>query len=220
MLTRPTKAILKVLLFVCLVFLGNILAHWFIDRLDLGLTPSNEPHVHRMLMVSMAVYVVLMAIPFVPGMEIGVAVMMAFGSKIVLLVYVATLAALGLSFVAGRFIPEPMLANFLRDLRMKRVGDLLAELEGLKPKQRLEMMLQRSTKKFIPFLLKYRYVALAVAINLPGNMIIGGGGGIALMAGLSRLFSPHLFLLVTAIAIAPVPLAWLFFGDNLLKNPF
>ena len=103
---------------------------------------------------------------------------------------------------------------------MKRAGDLLAEMGGLNPEQRLQLMLQRSTKKLISFLLKYRYVALMVAINLPGNMIVGGGGGIALMAGMSRLFSPHLFLLAIAIAVSPVPLAWLFFGNHLITPPF
>jgi len=62
-------------------------------------------------------------------------------------------------------------------------------------------------------LLRYRYVALAVAINTPGNVILGGGGGLALMAGLSRLFSPLPFLLTVLIAVLPVPL--LFFVGHL-----
>jgi hypothetical protein len=53
-----------------------------------------------------------------------------------------------------------------------------------------------------------------VAINLPGNIVIGGGGGIALMAGLSRLFSPSGFVVTVAIATLPIPLAWLIFGEN------
>lgn len=34
-----------------------------------------------------------------------------------------------------------------------------------------------------------RYVALAVLLNIPGNVVIGGGGGIAFAAGMTRLFS-------------------------------
>ena len=160
-----------------------------------------------------------MAIPFVPGMEIGLAVMMVFGPKIVLLVYMSTLAALSISFMVGRFIPERIIINFLRELRLHRASGLLAEMEGLGPQQRLEAMLERAPKKFVPFLLNYRYVALVAAINLPGNAVIGGGGGIALMAGLSRLFPLPRFLLAVAIAISPVPLAWLFFGDYFAKSP-
>lgn len=163
----------------------------------------------------MFAYIVLMAIPFVPGMEIGLAVMMMFGPKIVLLVYVSTLAAFGLSFMVGRIIPERVLINLLRDLRLHRVSSLLAEIEGLNPQERLKVMLERAPKKIAPFLLRYRYLALFVVINLPGNIVIGGGGGIALMAGLSRFFSPALFLLTTAIAISPLPLVWLMFGGDL-----
>lgn len=217
-MTKRTRTILKIFLFVGLIILGNILAQWFIDRLDFELTPANELDVHRVLMGSMIVYIILMAIPFVPGMEIGLAVMMVFGPKIVLLVYVSTLAAFSLSFMIGRFIPERMLINFLRDIHLNRASELLAGMEGLDPQQRLQVMLQRSPKIFVPFLLKYRYLALVAAINLPGNVVIGGGGGIALMAGLSRLFSPPMFLLTTAIAISPLPLAWLFFGGYFIET--
>lgn len=36
--------------------------------------------------------------------------------------------------------------------------------------------------------------------------MLGGGGGIALAAGASRLISPRAFLLTIAVAVAPVPL--------------
>ncbi len=220
MLSDRTRAILKVLLFVCLIVLGNFLARWLVDRLDFEITPGNEPIVHRVIVVSMIAYAILMAIPFVPGVEIGLAVLMILGPKIAALVYLCTLAALSLSFIVGRLIPERMLINFLRDLRFHKTSRLLAQLEGLDSQQRLSLMLDRSPKRFIPLLLRYRYLALMAAVNLPGNIVIGGGGGIALMAGLSRLFSPSVFILTVAIAISPVPLAWLMFGENLAEWPF
>jgi hypothetical protein len=45
-----------------------------------------------------------------------------------------------------------------------------------------------------------------VALNLPGNTLLGGGGGIALMAGLSGLYPMPAYLTTVAIAVAPVPL--------------
>jgi hypothetical protein len=48
-------------------------------------------------------------------------------------------------------------------------------------------------------------LTLAVLLNLPGNIIIGGGGGIALIAGMTRLYSPPTYLTTIAIAVAPVP---------------
>ena len=197
---------------MCLIVLGNFLTQWFVEWLDFEIRPSNEPMVHRAIVVSMIVYAILMAIPFVPGVEIGLAVLMILGPKIAIFVYLCTLAALSLSFIVGRLIPECMLVNFLRDLRFHKASRLLAQLEGLDSQRRLSLMLDRSPKRFVPLLLRYRYLALMV--------VIGGGGGIALMAGLSRLFSPSVFVLAVAIAISPVPLAWLMFGENLANWPF
>lgn len=217
LLSNRTRAILKILVFVCLIVFGNLLAQWLLDWLDFEIRPSNEPIVHRLIVVSMIAYAILLAIPFVPGVEIGLAVLMILGPKIVLFVYVCTLVALSVSFMVGRLIPEHMLINLLRDLRFDKASRLLARLEGLDSHQRLSLILNQSPQRFIPFLLRYRYLALIVAVNLPGNIVIGGGGGIALAAGLSRLFSPPAFVLTVAIAIAPVPLAWLMFGENLAE---
>jgi hypothetical protein len=58
----------------------------------------------------------------------------------------------------------------------------------------------------LPFLLRHRFIALAVAINLPGNILIGGGGGIAMFAGMSGIFPFPMYLLTIVLAVAPVPL--------------
>jgi hypothetical protein len=50
---------------------------------------------------------------------------------------------------------------------------------------------------------------LAVLFNLPGNTIIGDGGGIALIAGMSRLFPFPKFVFLVCVAITPVPLLFL-----------
>jgi hypothetical protein len=61
-------------------------------------------------------------------------------------------------------------------------------------------------------LARHRYVALAVLINVPGNAVIGGGGGLAFAAGMSGVFSIPAFLITVAIAVLPVPLAIYAFG--------
>jgi hypothetical protein len=54
---------------------------------------------------------------------------------------------------------------------------------------------------------------LACLFNLPGNVVLGGGGGIALLAGLSRLYAPLPMAVTVALAVAPVPLAiWIWGG--------
>jgi len=47
---------------------------------------------------------------------------------------------------------------------------------------------------------------VAAAFNIPGNALIGGGGGIALVAGMSGLFRLPTYILMVAIAISPIPL--------------
>jgi hypothetical protein len=63
-------------------------------------------------------------------------------------------------------------------------------------------------------LVRSRYALLAVALNTPGNSLLGGGGGLAFIAGASRLFSFWPFLAVVICAVLPVPLFFL-----LAKNP-
>jgi hypothetical protein len=211
--------ILKIFLFACLIILGNYLSKWVIEGLDFEITPVNEPIVHRIIITSMITYTILMAIPFVPGAEIGLGVMMILGPKIVPLVYLCTLVSLFLSFMVGRLIPNKSLIKFLHDLHLRKASSLLAELEGLDSQQRFNLLIERSPKIFVPFLLKYRYLALLVVINTPGNIVLGGGGGIAMSAGMSRLFAPSLFLLTIAIAVAPIPLFLIIFGANIADWP-
>ncbi|NNL35816.1 MAG: hypothetical protein HKP35_08360 [Silicimonas sp.] len=58
--------------------------------------------------------------------------------------------------------------------------------------------------------MRNRYLALAIAINVPGNSLVGGGGGLAFVAGASGLFSFPAFLLTIMLAVAPVPLFFAF----------
>ena len=211
--------ILKILLFICLIILGNYLSQWVIEGLGFEITPVNELAVHRIIITSMITYTLLMAIPFVPGAEIGLGVMMILGPKIVPLVYMCTVVSLFLSFMIGRFIPNNSLIKLLHDLHLRKASLLLTELEGLDSQQRLDLLMERSPKKFVPFLLKYRYLALLIVINTPGNIVLGGGGGIAMSAGMSRLFSPSIFLLTIAIAVSPIPLFLVIFGANIADWP-
>jgi len=211
--------ILKIFLFICLIILGNYLSQWFIEGLDFEITPVNEPTVHRIIITSMIMYTILMALPFVPGAEIGLGIMMILGPKIVPLVYLCTLVSLFLSFMLGRLIPDRALINFLHGLRLRKASLLLTELEGLDSQQRFDLLIERSPKKFVPFLLKYRYLALLIVINTPGNIVVGGGGGIAMSAGMSRLFKPSLFLLTIAIAVSPIPLFLIVLGPEFADWP-
>jgi len=211
--------VFKLLLFVCLIIAGNYLSQWVVDSLDFEITPVNEFTVHRIIIISMIAYIVLMAIPFVPGAEIGLGFMMILGPKIAPLIYLCTLVSLFLGFMIGRFIPEKNIIKLLQDIHLRKASLLMTELEGLDSQRRFDLLLERSPTVLVPFLLKYRYLALLIIINIPGNIVIGGGGGIAMSAGMSRLFTPPRYLVTVAIAVSPIPLFLLVFGENLADWP-
>ena len=211
--------VFKLLLFVFLIIAGNYLSQWIADSLDFEITPVNEFTVHRIIIISMIAYIVLMAIPYVPGAEIGLGFMMILGPKIVPLIYLCTLVSLFLGFMIGRFIPEKSIIKFLHDMHLRKASLFLTELEGLDSQRRFNLLLERSPTVFVPFLLRYRYLALLFIINMPGNIVVGGGGGIAMSAGMSRLFTPPRYLVTIAIAVSPIPLFLLVFGENLADWP-
>jgi hypothetical protein len=70
-------------------------------------------------------------------------------------------------------------------------------------------VMRSAPSRIVPFLLRHRYLVLAVLINLPGNAIIGDVGGIGLIVGMSRLFSFPKYVLLVSVAITPVPLLFL-----------
>lgn len=210
------RALLKIGCLILLIVAANIVADWIVDILKVDIRPSNEDLVHRMIIVFAAAYAVLIATPFVPGVEIGLTLIGMLGPAIVFLVYVATLAGLSIGFAAGRLVPLRWLVRLFDDLHLTKVSRLLGTIESMNGEERLAFLTSSAPNRFIPFMLRHRYIALAVIVNLPGNILIGGGGGIALMAGTSRLYSVPGFLATIALAVAPVPLAIVMFGQGIL----
>jgi hypothetical protein len=200
------------------IVVGNLLGTQTAGLLDLEVTPRNEHVVHRLVMIAAAVYTFLIALPFVPGVEIALSLIMIFGAKIVVLMYFCTLAGLALAFTAGRLVPVPVSQKFLADLGLRRAAAFLGRIAEMSETERLGLMISSMPGRWAPLLLRHRYLALALALNIPGNSLIGGGGGIVLLAGISRLFSPGAFLATLAVAISPVPLAVLVFGADILPN--
>ena len=154
-----------------------------------------------------------MAIPFVPGMEISLALLAVFGPKAAMPIYAATVAALVLSCLIGRLLPGRLMASFFGSLGLQRAKDLILSLQPLSAEQRLALLLEHAPKRIVPLLLKHRYIAVMVALNTPGNAIIGGGGGIALLAGMSGLFTFPRFLAAVSLAVLPVPLVIMLTGS-------
>ncbi|MEL6574177.1 MAG: hypothetical protein AAFQ64_21230 [Pseudomonadota bacterium] len=210
-LTLPA-VILRVCLLISLIALATWGVHLIRDAMDLQIRPDNEQQVHKAIMIGAVAYVGLLAMPFVPGAEIGIALLAAFGAAIAPLIYVCTVAAMMLAFTIGRFLPINSLERLFRALRLVRAADLVAKAAPLSKEDRLAMLLEGQSKRAVSMAVRYRYVAMAFAVNMPGNSLIGGGGGIMIIAGLSGIFSPISTFLTVMIAVSPVPLAVLFLG--------
>lgn len=209
---------LKLGALIVLIVAANFAAEGLAEALRFEVRPNNEDLVHRMVTISAVAYAVLIAIPFVPGVEIGLTLIGMLGPPIVFLVYLSTLAGLSTSFVVGRLISLEGLIGLLDDLRFRKANRLLATISPMTLEDRLAFLVANAPGRFVPFLLRHRYIALAIILNLLGNIVIGGGGGIALMAGASRLYSVPGFLATIVLAVAPVPLAILVFGNEILSG--
>ena len=206
----------KLALLVLFIFAANYFSHWLGAQLDFEVTPRNEAMVHQIIIASAVLYAILIAIPFVPGVEIGLALMLILGADLAPLLYLFTLVGLGFSFFVGRLIPQVKLKQWLANLSLTRASELVAKLEPLDMEQRLNLLVAHAPARFIPLLLRHRYIAVAITLNIPGNAIIGGGGGISMLAGISRLFGGARFLLTLAVAVAPLPLLILIYGTDML----
>ena len=204
--------VLRLMLLFAILAIATWGAHAIRDALDMQIRPDNEQMVHKAIMLGSVAYVGLLALPFVPGAEIGLAMLAAFGSSIAPLIYVATVASMMLAYTVGRFLPISALERLLSFLRMRRAAALVARAAPLSPEDRLAMFLDGHSPRAVKLGLRYRYIAIALALNTPGNSIIGGGGGIMMMAGLSGIFSPIATFLTVSLAVSPVPIAVIFLG--------
>ena len=171
---------------------------------------ENDSLMIGVLTVLLLAYALLIAVPFMPGIEIGVSLLILKGAAIAPLVYGATMLGLLLAFAAGRMLPHTWLHNVLADLRLKRACLLVDRLAPMTREERLAHLTDRAPAWLKPIIGPWRYLVLAALINIPGNAVIGGGGGIAFTAGFSRLFRPSWTALTIAVAVLPVPLTvWL-----------
>ena len=164
----------------------------------------------------LVVYALLIAVPFVPGIEIGIALLVFRGEAVAPYVYLATLAGLCLAYWAGHSLPDRWLHRMFEDLRLTRACRLSERIAPMSRAERLGALNAALPKWARGVTGRGRYLLLAALLNIPGNGLIGGGGGLALLAGLSRVFHPGWTVLTIALAVAPIPLiVWIWGGAML-----
>jgi hypothetical protein len=189
------------------------------NRQSAALKAQHADHVMLgILALLLLAYALMIATPFVPGIEIGLTVMMIQGPSIVPAVYLATVAGLVLAYAAGAQMPDGALRRLFADFGLHRAAAMIERIEPMAPAERLALLQARLPGRLGALASRFRYVLVALAVNLPGNSLIGGGGGILLVAGLSRLFSLGAITATMLVAVAPFPLTVWFFGIDPLAG--
>ncbi len=194
------------LLLVAGVLAGDALS----KRAFLDVTSTEDPAAHFMVISALTAYVVIAAIPFVPAAEIGLAMLLLFGAKAAPVVYAGMVVALVLSYCVGRLVPISAVARGLNWLGLHKAAQLALNTNIKSTKKRMDMMADKMPSRIAATIFRNRYLVLAIAINTPGNAIVGGGGGLALAAGASKLYPPLPYILCILCAVAPVPLIFWF----------
>lgn len=105
-------------------------------------------------------YTIILALTFLPGIELGICIMCIYGKWGITAVYLSTVIGLSLSFLAGKYYGE----------RFNRKNNRITRLFN-------------SLSYFIP-----RVMAMGLLLNTPKNALIGGGGGISFSLGLDKNF--------------------------------
>ena len=199
----------KIALFLAVLLFLNYAVGWLANRIAFQMWPRHVTMTLFLLFATAALYILLLAVPFLPGIELGIMLMAMLGTRGILLVYLCTVFALSLSFLFGRLLPPRYLARGFDWFNLHRARDLILSLDPLDPEERLRFLLRNAPSRIVPFLLRHRYLIIGVLFNLPGNALIGGGGGIGLVAGMSRLFPFPKYILLVCLAITPGPILFL-----------
>jgi hypothetical protein len=179
---------------------------------------SGDQSATGILVILLVAYALLITIPFMPGIEIGIALLLLEGASIAPYVYLATMSGLFLAFLIGKWVPLKLLHNTFRDLRMRSACKMIAEIERTPKDERLLRLQTKLPKPLALIAVRYRYVLIGALVNVPGTFAIGGGGGILMLAGLLRLFHWSGIILTLAIATLPVPLAVYMMGADFLSS--
>lgn len=198
------RSIAVIFIWSALLVVGHSMSHESFHEVRASLASMHDQIGLIGVLVIASVYALALALPFVPGVELGLLIIALFGIEGAAVAYGATVAALSVAFAAGRLVPEAVIRTALT-----RAGMTVAP-DQLDTKMRGVVLRERSATQWFERLggviLQHRYLALAVCLNFPGNSVLGGGGGLAVLSGMSRRFDWRGFVLTVALATAPLPL--------------
>lgn len=198
------RTMAMVFFWVMLLVAGHSLSHMGFHDAQVMLSTMREAVGPLTIVLLGIAYAVALAMPFVPGVELGLLIMAAFGPLGALIAYLATIGGLSLAHAIGRTLPEPIVVKFLKRIGIEVPHDGVASaMQGMVTESRLG---RTAPKRLATWLIEFRYLTLGLCLNFPGNSVLGGGGGLALLCGMSRQFRWRAFLVTVAVATSPVPI--------------
>jgi len=137
------------------------------------------------LIVTSSLYALALAVPFLPAVELGWMIMAAFGKPAIFSIWFATPIGLLVAFALGYWMREWPWVGRLRGRFQSRVEQATGTGFG-------DRALRFADRRIA----SHPYWVLVVLINMPGNWLIGGGGGIGILAGASGMYHPLRYFLV------------------------
>lgn len=200
----------KLLFLLIIVLLLSGVGNWIGHQLNIQVWPHSAQQIDVAITILFLAYVVCMILPFMPAIELGLILLMMLDIKGIIFLYSLTIIALSISFWLGRLVPIRWLLGLFDFLHFDRASKLFNEMSQSDDKKRLDILIYNAPKRIIPVMLKHRYWVVAIALNMPGNALIGGGGGIGMISGMSRILNYPSYFLTVLIAVIPLPLIMIF----------
>src|SRR3989304_4628019 len=159
------KVAIAIALFLGILLFLNYGVAMLADTLAFQTWPRHVTIAVFIVFASATLYVILMALPFMPGIEVGLMLMAMLGVEGIALVYLCTVLALSLSFLAGRLLPPRNVARPRGWLSLERARKLVTDLEPLGPEERLRFLTRNAPSRIAPFLLRHPSLSLAVLFH-------------------------------------------------------
>lgn len=162
------------LIFIFLFVTILLIASSFIDleTVKIQILEFRNSNIIAVTLICTLIYSILLAIPFVAGAEIGILMMILLGTPGVVGAYLGTLFGLSIALYLGSS----------------------SKIDSTKFKKALDHTFNKFSQ-YVP-----RWAVLAILINIPGNTLLGGGGGIAMAFGAEKKIGTLKFLSVILIA--------------------
>ncbi len=183
------------LIFVLVIAAGFVFYFDVAAQLQ-SISERNSDAVFYSLIIACVCYGLLLMLPFVPALELGLLLMSIYGADGIIGAYVATVSALMLSFLLGCKLGQH------RKIRW-------SANESKTPTSRKKQIRNRFLIGFYNNVSRRPYMSLALLLNMPGNVVLGGAGGIAMMAGASGHMQFFRYGLTVMLATSVLPILFM-----------